>query len=380
MGWKGALRSLEAVARSAERDARRRQKELELQQKQIEKLQELERAAYEVELFENRINLLTSIQQDCGNTWNWQKIKSSFPPDRPIKKNTNENIANANLNNFSPNIFLKIFKKVDKIRNQLIENIEVAKKKDEEEYLNALKDYERNCQGWKDEVEFATKIIKGNTEAYIEAINQINPLEEISEIGSDINYFFLDRSTVEVTFNVNSEKVIPNESKSLLKSGKLSIKEMPKGKFYELYQDYVCGCVLRIARELFALLPIEEAVITTMGNLLNTQTGYMEKQSILSVFIPKETLCRLNFQMIDPSDSMNNFKHNMNFKKTTGFQAVEKIRLNNEKSKTNYKSSKVDLNLHFKCPQCGSRYKAENKLMGKKVKCKKCLNIFIVQP
>ena len=209
-------------------------------------------------------------------------------------------------------------------------------------------------------------------------------MEEISEIGSDINYFFLDRSTVEVTFNVNSEKVIPNESKSLLKSGKLSIKEMPKGKFYELYQDYVCGCVLRIARELFALLPIEEAVITTMSNLLNTQTGYMEKQSILSVFIPKETLCRLNFQMIDPSDSMNNFKHNMNFKKTRGFQAderptVEEIILNKEKSKTNYKSSKVDLDIHFKCPQCGSRYKAEKKLMGKKVKCKKCLNIFIVQ-
>ncbi|OGC01233.1 hypothetical protein A2V82_01595, partial [candidate division KSB1 bacterium RBG_16_48_16] len=288
--------------------------------------------------------------------------------------------AKTELKNFRPNILQKIFKKVDKIRDGLIENIEAAKKKDEEEYLNALKEYEQKYQDWKEEVEFAKRILEGNTEAYKEAVNQIDPLQELSEIGSDIDYSFRNKSAVEVTFKVNSEKAIPNVSKTLLKNGKLSIKEMPKAKFYEIYQDYVCGCVLRIARELFALLPIEEVVITAFGNLLNTQTGYMENQPLLSVFLPRETLLRLNFQMIDPSDSMNNFKHNMNFKKTTGFQAVEKIRLVNDKSKSDYCSSKVDLEIHVVCPQCGSKYKAAKKFIGKKVKCKKCSTIFIAQP
>ena len=38
-----------------------------------------------------------------------------------------------------------------------------------------------------------------------------------------------------------------------------------------------------------------------------------------------ETIEKLNLDMIDPSDSMRNFIHNMNFKKTSGFTAVERV-------------------------------------------------------
>ena len=100
---------------------------------------------------------------------------------------------------------------------------------------------------------------------------------------------------------------------------------MPKTKFYEIYQDYVCGCVLRIARELFALLPIEMTVITANGKAVNTKTGYLEDQPILSVAIPRETLSGLNFNLLDPSDSMANFVHMMKFMKTKGFQQVETL-------------------------------------------------------
>ena len=100
---------------------------------------------------------------------------------------------------------------------------------------------------------------------------------------------------------------------------------MPKGAFYELYQDYICSCVIRVARESFALLPVQVALVHAMGNVLNTETGYMEEQPILSVSIPRETLDGLNLETIDPSDSMRNFVRNMDFKKTSGFKVVEKM-------------------------------------------------------
>jgi hypothetical protein len=100
---------------------------------------------------------------------------------------------------------------------------------------------------------------------------------------------------------------------------------MTKSNFYELYQDYVCGAVLRVARELFALLPIEMVLVTATGTLLNTQTGHMEEQPILSVAMPRKTLEKLNLDMIDPSDSMSNFIHRMKFMKTKGFAKVERI-------------------------------------------------------
>lgn len=49
--------------------------------------------------------------------------------------------------------------------------------------------------------------------------------------------------------------------------------------------------------------------------MLDTKTGHMKNMTILSVYIPKQTLDTLNFDNIDPSDSMKNFVHKMDFKK-----------------------------------------------------------------
>lgn len=125
--------------------------------------------------------------------------------------------------------------------------------------------------------------------------------------------------------HVNGEHVIPYEAKTLLKNGKLSVKPVPKGRFYEIYQDYVCCGVLRVAREFYALLPADMLIVTAMTDLLNTKTGHFEEQSILSAVIPRKTLDRLNFETLDPSDSMANFLHRMDFKKTKGFAAIEPI-------------------------------------------------------
>jgi hypothetical protein len=83
--------------------------------------------------------------------------------------------------------------------------------------------------------------------------------------------------------------------------------------------------VLRVARELFALLPTEMVVVTATADLLKTSTGHIEAQPILSVAIPRATLESLNTDSLDSSDSMNNFVHNMKFLKTKGFRVVEKI-------------------------------------------------------
>jgi hypothetical protein len=61
--------------------------------------------------------------------------------------------------------------------------------------------------------------------------------------------------------------------------------------------------------------------------MLNKKTGHLEDQCILSAVISRETVSGLNLDCIDPSDSMDNFVHNMNFKKTTGFLPVERASL-----------------------------------------------------
>jgi hypothetical protein len=105
-------------------------------------------------------------------------------------------------------------------------------------------------------------------------------------------------------------KWYPSDStKTLTASGKLSIKPISKKRFHEIYQDHVCGCVLRVAREVFALLPVETALITAFVQSRDTRTGGTAEQPVLSVETPRAIVAKLDFNHLDPSDAMQNFQH-----------------------------------------------------------------------
>lgn len=324
MSWKGTLRTLQVAQNRSERAARLRQNELKRQQSRLAKMQELERANYEVQVYENYLDVLLSIHKESGNHWDWKSIQASEPPVEPSKTYTFKLAAQAELDKYKPGVMDKLLNRVDSKREQLKIAVTKAKQTDEEMYQEALKDYEQQLTDWREITELAGRILQDEPKAHLEAIKLIDPFNEIERLGSSITFEF-DGNIIEANLRVNGEEVIPSESKTLLKSGKLSVKKISKSLFYELYQDYVCSAVLRIARELFALLPIEMVLITATGSLLNTKTGHMEEKPILSVAIPKIELEKLNFDMIDPSDSMANFVHHMNFKQTKGFGEVESI-------------------------------------------------------
>lgn len=318
MTWRGALRSIQADMRRMEREAQRRQRELE-------RTQISDQAAYEVRVYENRVDLLTSVHKECGANWDWENILAQKPPEPPLAMHNNEDQAQEKLRRFMPNIFDKLLGRIDSKRTALSNAVETAKEQDKASHAKAISEYEDATLDWQEAQKLAGRITSGDEAAYLEAIEETNPFSDISALGSSLSFSVTNKSIIEVAVHVNDEDAIPREIKSQLKSGKLSVKKMPKAAFYELYQDYICGCALRVARETLALLPIEIVIVNAIGKILNTKTGYVEEQPILSVAIPGKTLESLNLETIDPSDSMGNFVHNMDFKKTSGFRAVEKI-------------------------------------------------------
>lgn len=121
---------------------------------------------------------------------------------------------------------------------------------------------------------------------------------------------------MEIEFEVHCDIVVPKEQLSLTKTGKLSVKQMTKSKYFDIQQDYVCSCVFRISRDMFALLPLDTVYIHASDTIMDTTTGHLKKMTILSVKIDKRSLNKLNFDNIDCSDAMQNFVHHMKFKKT----------------------------------------------------------------
>jgi hypothetical protein len=325
MGWKGTLRSMQAAARQIERDAQRRRRELEKQRKQLEKMHELERAAYQVEVYENQIDVLLSVHKECSALLDWRAMSRAAPPVEPEMMHLHEESARGSLDTFEPGVFDKLFKRIDSKRDRLTRAVQEARETDIQEYQDALQTYEQEHADWEAACELADSVLAGDPEAYLDVITQANPWGDLAEFGYSTRFTIHNDSLIKATLCVGGEDVVPSEEKYLLKSGKLSTKKMTKTKFYALYQDHLCSCVLRLARELFALLPVEMVIVDVVSDLLNSQTGYMEEKTILSVAIPQETLGRINLERVDPSDSLNNFVHRMKFRKTRGFQAVEAI-------------------------------------------------------
>lgn len=214
----------------------------------------------------------------------------------------------------------KWFKQDEKKIKQLTAELEQAKKEDREDF-----------QEWSRMVQTAKRITEGDLDAYLQVIEEMAPLDDLSEFGSGFEFFVEEPKTIEVEFDIHGEDVIPQTVLSLTKTGKLSQKKMGKTAYYDLLQDYVSSCIIRIARDLFALLPVEKALIHAYDDSLNTATGHKERVLILSVVIDKPTLDGLNLDMIDCSDALSNFPHNMEFRKTKGFNKTEKMTLPSEK-------------------------------------------------
>jgi hypothetical protein len=299
MGWKGALRSIQSEIRRAEREAQRRQRELEKQQRALERMEALERASYEFELFQNRIALLMSVHQECGPAWDWEALASRAEPRPPDPRQDHERAARLGLENYRPSVFDKVLRRVEKRRQVLRTAIDSGKRADEEDHKRASQEFEARHEDWRKMTSLAERVLAGDGSAYREAIEETEPFSDISSLGSELLFQTHGPRVIEAILLVHDESAIPRQKKSLLKSGKLSEKDMPKGEFWAYYQDYVCGCALRIARELTALLPVEFVVVHAVSELVNTQTGHLEKQAILSVAIPRTTLQRLNFAVCE---------------------------------------------------------------------------------
>jgi hypothetical protein len=97
MGSKAAWRSINASIKRAERNSQRRRRDLQNQQKQVAKMQELQRNQYEVAVYENYIDLITSVHKESSESWDWDAILNSEPPTEPQYNDNNMIAAQAKL-------------------------------------------------------------------------------------------------------------------------------------------------------------------------------------------------------------------------------------------------------------------------------------------
>ena len=330
--WSRRLREAERDQRREERAALKQQREIAKLLREQKKLDEQQRAKLEVEEYEARIAVLLSLHRDSTVMWDWIKLAATLAPLPPSSTKTNESRLMRNL------LAQPEATDIERERALLCARDEDAKvlALAEEAYREATSD-------WKKLTTLANRILTGDTAAYRDAMEEFSPLEELADLGSSVDFTMTSATTIECVITMNGTQVIPAETKTLTTTGKLSIKAMPRQQFHEIYQDYICGGVLRVAREAFALLPIRCIIITAVAPLSDNKEA-----PVLSVVINRSDLSLVNFARADASDTLDRLPHRGDFKasrKSGAFQPIRPFALNevvpNDPSSTQLDSVRV---------------------------------------
>ncbi|WP_190809816.1 hypothetical protein [Flagellimonas sp. S3867] len=323
---KGAIRSYGAAVRRMEREQQRQAREAAKKIKQQQKLKEIQNSTQAVADWENYVDTIQSVHKNCTEPIDWKQIENTTKPIEPPFEGNFELAAKYKLDNFKPSFFDKIFGSTQRKVNELNENMNEAKSKDKKKYDSNYQKYLEELQNWEELQNISKGVKNRDPEYYKNALEYFEPFSDIGELGSKINFAF-DQNFIDIDLYVNSLDVIPDYELKQTSTGKLSKKSMSKSRFNELYQDHICSASIRVAREAFAYLPISYARINALSKIVNSTTGHLEEQPILSVIFLPETINSLNLETIDPSDSMKNFVHQMSFSKTKGFSIVQKAEL-----------------------------------------------------
>lgn len=302
---------------SSKAKAERIQKEKEKAAAEKQKQLDLEYAKAAVEEYEDHITAIKTIHVEHEDPIDWRQIyNTSEPFPDPYKfPGPKEAKARQKQESYKPGFFAKRFKFAEDVNQQYYQNlIEKGQQEDRKQY-----------DEWKNLHTLAEGAINGDTDTMLEITENMAPFEDLTEFGSGFEIGFLNSNIAEVEFSIMADTVVPTEAKSLTATGKLSVKQLAKGKRLDIMQDYVCSCILRIAGDLFAILPIGGVFIHAMDTFIDTSIGNTEAKDIVSVFIDRSTFNKLNLEAIDPSDAMQNFKCNMTFLKTKGFKPVSRL-------------------------------------------------------
>jgi hypothetical protein len=315
LGRRNAVPAPAGTPKSRHREEAKRLRDVERRAKLQEKLDVLEQARLEVERHDSQIAVLLSIHQEPVDPWTWGALIAALDPCAPAQSSLNE-----------------VRERLDAcatVRTVDAAAIERCRRDDTAMVEQALAAHAADLGMRKRHRELAGRVVRGDLDAWLDAIAQLHPFEELEELGVSVSTEFHSRDSAHCNITVRGPEIIPQEAKTLTSTGKLSVKPMARGRFHEIYQDYVCGSVLRTASEMFGFLPLETVLVTASVGFLDPATGQFGIRPVLSVGFERKAFSQLVLENVDPSDAIDRFTHKGDAKasrKTGSFVPVEPLR------------------------------------------------------
>lgn len=323
MGWRGTTRSLVAAGRRIDRANKRAAREQAAYTREVAKLEAEAQAEAAVAAFEELCDDLASVHCAEADPIKWSMIASAKEPRPDEPSNAEEYKARRALERYQPGFFDRLFKLDGKRRAKLEALIPVGVRLDREQNERAAHQFAQRLASWKASVELAKGVMAGEPTAERRALDENQErFSKADFLGRRVE-FKRDETGWTIILHANPCEDMPQEKLTLLKSGKLSRKAMPKGELMSLHQDNVCGSAIRCAVEFFAIVPHAAVDVRVLLDMLDPASGHIRTEPIIVCTIQRDALAKVNLGRLDPSVFVERQDHRMKFMATKGFQKLE---------------------------------------------------------
>ena len=266
--------------------------------------------SHEVEAYNAYVQMLRSIHLDTKEPVNWKTILeedlTQFEEESQDTSRIRQQLAE-----FEPTWLDRLFRRED------------AKKQAMNERLNESLIKDQKLLADKQQLhDLSSRVLEHEEKAWLEILTTYDAIESVKKFGNNVHVQFREGILI-LSLEMGKEKTVPEEVLSLTAKGNCSRKKMGKTNYYALYQDYVCSCMIGIARNLFALLPADSILIHAYD--VSQADAPPVKGCIVSARISREDLSDVLFDVMDASKLIESMEHHMNHLKTKGFRLIDEL-------------------------------------------------------
>lgn len=250
MGWKQLVRSANAAARRSERAALRRHRELIKAHQRQAKVSQQQRAADEAKRFENYLALLATVHLDCGEAPDWKALLITPAPAEPVwvESESREAIARSALASYRPSFLGRILGQGKRTIAQLEAAVRDAIVADRQDRERALAAHRRALEVWSTHTRLAQSVLRLELNACRAALEQAEAFDELRALKATVYLETVEQTEARLVYRISDVEVIPRNEVTLTAGGKLSTRDMGVTRYWSLFKDHVCSCVIAGSR------------------------------------------------------------------------------------------------------------------------------------
>lgn len=311
---RGMVRTMRAMDRAAKQAERQRI----ARQKALHREAMLDASAQAAAEYEEIVDALTGAHRVSFGKRDWLTTATATREREPARGDAEEQLARDRLEVYEPNWLDRALRRGDRKRQKLADDINLGRIRDDAKHAEAVgAAAARNAQ-----ITAAQKVVGRDPDATVAALEEFSNLGSLPFSVEGIDTMFIDGRVIAVVDGLDLEDM-PDETVTLLKSGKASFKVLPSGKRLEMHRDAICSAAVRVAIEFLATLPLDEVEVLMLTDLLDKGTGHIDGSPVLYVRVAEQALRTVNLGRADASALVERLGAHMTWSKRDGFREID---------------------------------------------------------